>query len=137
MFVRRVDLFMSFRTLHTRTNKQKNRQGGKRISSLANAFLHKVLQPDPKHRPSALGALNEPWIHRTLPKVVLPTQVKQSLCQLVHRDYFKTVCMIVIAHTIDRTNLKQAFELYVSPNKYTTQNNSNITVYTNEKKKRY
>ena len=89
------------------------RYGVKRVSSLASAFLHKVLQPDPKHRPSALDALNEPWIHRTLPKVVLPPQVKQSLCQLVHRDYFKTVCMIVIAHTIDRTNLKQAFELYV------------------------
>ena len=44
--------------------------------------------------------------------MVLPTQVKKSLCALIHRDYFKTVALIVIAHTIDRTNLKQAFELY-------------------------
>lgn len=98
--------------------------GNKRASPLARSFLDRILQPDPKLRPSALNALNEPWIHRTFPKIVLPPMVKKSLCSLMHRNYFKTVALIVIAHTIDRSNLKQAFELY---ERIDTDGNGNIS----------
>eukprot|EP00940_MAST-03C_sp_MAST-3C-sp2_P000133 g133.t1 len=89
-------------------------QSGIRALPLASAFVQRLLQPDETRRPSAVEAIDLPWLHREMPKVHLPSRVKRAICELVRRDFFESAAMIIVAHTIERSKLAEAFKLYES-----------------------
>lgn len=88
---------------------------GVRAQPQARAFVQSLLTPKPNNRPNALVALGHAWLHDVSShKVVFPKHFKMTLCKLLHRDFLKTASLIIIAHTIERSALKQAYELYAA-----------------------
>eukprot|EP00939_MAST-03C_sp_MAST-3C-sp1_P004030 g4030.t1 len=86
--------------------------GGVRAGGVATRFVHALLNQDPSKRPSAVEAIDLPWLHRTIPKIRLPVRVKLAICDLTRRDFFENAALIIIAHTIERSKLIEALRLF-------------------------